>query len=432
MDYLSFLYGLKREGIKLGLEVMSDLVDRLGNPQNSFKSVHIAGTNGKGSTAAIIYNILKQKFKTGLYTSPHLVKFNERILVQDEFIDDEFLVNFVKENLEIFTELSKINRNPTFFEATTAMAFAYFQNRKCDFASVEVGLGGRLDSTNVITPEVSIITAVGYEHSDKLGTSLESIAFEKGGIIKPGVPVVLGDTKLPVFNTIRKLCSLRKCVLRTAINDAKVKDLKVSKDGTEFTLETGTGVYEIASPMVGTFQPSNIVSAVLAVELLQDHGLTAEHIIKGVKNTVWPARMEVISRSPFVMVDAAHNPPAVHALVNSYSTLFSEKPHLLVGMLRDKDYYTFLMVLSRLSDTITITTPDEPQRSISPYKLQPIAEKFFKNVKIIEDPREAYIKLRALGEPMLVTGSIYLVGIIKEIEHSPITPYISSYFKRQD
>ncbi len=424
MDYLNYLYGLRREGIKLGLDIMKSFVERIGNPQDSFRSIHVAGTNGKGSTAAIVYNIIGEKYRTGLYTSPHLIDFRERILLQKDFITESYMLDFVEKHYDLITELTVTNRNPTFFETTTAMAFSYFSDNDADFASIEVGLGGRLDSTNVITPEVSVITSIGYEHADRLGSSLEAIAYEKGGIIKKGRPVVLGDPKKEVLNTVRKLSVLRDSPLRTVDRNTSIEDLHADRNGMKFRLNTDIREYSIETGMNGLFQTRNIATAVLAAELLEDYGIGRKEITDGIRRSTYPARMETVSRDPFVMVDSAHNPPAAHALAESYRAVFQEKPHLLVGMLKDKDHYSYLRALSGISDSITLTRPEEPQRSASPLKLQKFAENLFSSVEVIEDPEAAYSSVKERYSNILVTGSIYLVGSIKDMEHSPVRPYL--------
>lgn len=424
MDYLNYLYGLKREGIKLGLDIMSSFSERIGNPQERFRSVHIAGTNGKGSTAAILYNILSGKFRTGLYTSPHLIDFKERILFDGDFITDQYMTDFVREYYDLIMELSNTNRNPTFFEATTAMAFKFFADKDAEFASVEVGLGGRLDSTNIINPEVSVITSIGYEHASRLGSSLDTIAFEKGGIIKHAKPVVLGDSKPDVVRAIKKLCTLRECTLITVDSNASVEDIQMDRNGLKFKLNTDLRQYSIESGMKGVFQIRNIETAVLAAEQLEDSGIGRNEIIAGIKKSIYPARLETVRESPLVVIDSAHNPPAAHALVDSYSRIFKEKPHLLVGMLSDKDHYSYLKALSKLSDSITLTRPDDPGRSFSPFKLQAVAKDLFTETEVIEDPEAAYYAVRDKYASILVTGSIYLVGVIKRLEHSPIRPFL--------
>jgi dihydrofolate synthase/folylpolyglutamate synthase len=234
---LEFLYSLKREGVKLDLDIMREFAPRLGNPQDKFKSFHVAGTNAKGSVSSFIYNILRQKFSTGLYTSPHLVKFNERIVVDRDFITDEYMEDFMTKYLPIIIDLMKTRRNPTFFETTTLMAFDYFSNKKVQYGSIEVGLGGRLDSTNIIKPEVSVICNIGYDHFDRLGCTLDSIAYEKGGIIKEGRPVVLSDQKEEVVRTIRRISDLKNSRLFEVAKNSVARNIDEGIHGISFEVK---------------------------------------------------------------------------------------------------------------------------------------------------------------------------------------------------
>jgi folylpolyglutamate synthase/dihydrofolate synthase len=253
-NHEDFLYRLKREGIKLDLSVTEEFANLLGNPQNSFQSIHVAGTNGKGSVSAYIYNVLRQKYRTGLYTSPHLIDFNERIVSGKDVIPDSYIEKFLDAHKEKIEELSRINRNPTFFEVTTLLAFCYFRDTACRYAAVEVGLGGRLDSTNIILPLISVITQIGFEHADKLGGSLTAISYEKGGIIKSGIPVVLGDNKPEVVRTITSIAQRRNSRLLTVEADTKTTELDMSIEGNSFTLETPANTYRIKSPLIGQFR----------------------------------------------------------------------------------------------------------------------------------------------------------------------------------
>ena len=421
---LNFLYGLKREGIKMDLEVMRNFAPMVGNPQDNFSSFHIAGTNGKGSTSAFIYNILMERFHTGLYTSPHLVKFNERIVVDRNFILDTEIEEFMDRYTEKILNLQKINRNPTFFETTTMLAFDYFSRNKVSYASVEVGLGGRLDSTNIITPLVSTICNIGYEHFDRLGCSLDSIAFEKGGIVKPGIPFVLADDKPEVVSTLKRISDIRTAKMHRVSEECRITSLRQGEGGLEFIASTENQKYDIETRMLGDYQVNNILAALLTLEIADLPGISRKEIERGIRKTVWPARMEILSHEPFILLDCAHNPPAARALVNSYRKIFTEKIPVVMGMLSDKDWYSFARTISEISDSVIFTTPDEPERALSPDILVKYCGSFFSKVKVIPDPAEAYEYAKSNFSRFLVTGSIYLVGRIKEIEGSNLMPYI--------
>ena len=421
---LEFLYSLKREGVKLDLDIMREFAPRLGNPQNKFKSFHIAGTNAKGSVSSFIYNIFRQRYSTGLYTSPHLVKFNERILVDKDFITNEYMETFMSKYLPVIIDLMKTRRNPTFFETTTLMAFDYFSSKKIEYGSIEVGLGGRLDSTNIINPEVSVICNIGYDHFDRLGCTLESIAYEKGGIIKDGKPVVLSDQKEEVVRTIRRISDLKNSRLFELSENSIASNVNQGIDGISFELEGMLDNYDIESRMLGSHQVKNIQTAILAAEVSGVDKIGRKEIEKGIREAIWPARMEIVSREPFVLVDCAHNPPAARALVTSYKKIFNEKTALLIGMLNDKDWYTFAHTISEIADEVIFTRPDEPERSLDPQEFSRYCGPFFKKSVIIEDIKEAYEYALQHYDRILVTGSIYLVGKIKEFTGSSLYPYI--------
>lgn len=423
-EELDFLYGLMREGMKFDLDIMRAFSEAMGHPEEKFKSIHVAGTNGKGSTSAIIYNILRQSHSTGLYTSPHLVKFNERILIDREQIDDNSIIDFIREHKEKILELSRVNRNPTFFETTTMMAFQYFANRGAEYASVEVGLGGRLDSTNIVKPEISVITQVGYEHADKLGCSLTSIATEKGGIIKEGVPVVLADEKPEVVGTIEKLSSVRNSPILRVGEKTRVSSLNMTEEGTSFVLETPNDIYSLRSSLIGDFQVKNIATAVLAAENSGAAGIGKKEVERGVAEARWPGRMEIISSSPKVILDSSHNPPAVTSLVRSFRKVFPGKPLLVVGMLSDKDSYSYLTSIRALSDEIIFTSPKEEKRAWDPEKIDRLYGGMFRKHRVIKEPIEAYDYAKEKSDLVLVTGSMYLVGLIKEHQEGSVMPFM--------
>lgn len=420
---LEYLYGLNREGIKLDLSITRMFSGMLGNPDRDFGSFHIAGTNGKGSITSFIYNISQQSVPTGMYTSPHLVKFNERILADDRFVSDEYITEFMKLQETEIESLKISGRNPTFFEVTTVMAFKYFSDSRVRMASVEVGLGGRLDSTNIIHPEVSIISNIGYDHSDKLGCSLTSIAYEKAGIIKENVPVILLDDKDEVVRTVRSVAEKRGSRLVRVSRSTEVSSIHVNDSGTSFSLKTPRDKYEIFTPLIGDFQIMNIATSVLAVENCSSITPDRTMIEQGISQTRWPARMEIIRRNPMVMVDCAHNPPAAHALVSSFKKFVGKKPLLLVGMLEDKDTFSFLTTIRELSDTIVITTPQDTPRALPAEILAKTARQIFSSVRAIPDPVEAYEFARSASDYVLIAGSMYLVGFIKMLENSPVLPF---------
>ncbi len=420
---LDYLYNLKREGIKLDLTATQDFASHLGNPQSKFKVIHIAGTNGKGSIASYVYNILRQKYKTGMYTSPHLLDFNERIIFNLSTIPDSYIIDFVNSNRDYIEHLAAQYRNPTFFETTTVMAFKYFADNNAEYAAIEVGLGGRLDSTNIVSPEVSIIAQIGYEHYQRLGCSLTSIAHEKGGIIKNGKPVVLLDDKPEVVAEIEKIAAIKNSRLVKISDYCSVKNLKFNLEGMSFNLQTPVEEYSINTSNLGLFQIKNIGATVAAMELLPQGSPGKNAIEKGIRESRWPSRFEVMSRDPLVIMDSSHNPPAANALVETFLNFVKQKPVLLIGMLDDKDYFSYMSILRKLSDSVILTTPDEPSRSLSPDLLAAGIGHMFPGIKVIKDPIEAYNFAIQNYSCVLISGSIYLVGMLKKYLNSSVRPF---------
>ncbi|MCL5679310.1 MAG: bifunctional folylpolyglutamate synthase/dihydrofolate synthase [Candidatus Thermoplasmatota archaeon] len=420
---LEYLYALNREGVKLDLSVTKMFSSMIGNPEKDFSAFHVAGTNGKGSITSFIYNMLQQHTPTGMYISPHLVTFNERIMADDSFIEDEYISHFIQQHMPEIENLKLTDRNPTFFEVTTVMAFKYFSDRHVRTASVEVGLGGRLDSTNIVEPEVSIIANIGYDHFDKLGCSLTSIAYEKAGIIKRNVPVILLDDKDEVVKTVSRVADLNDSRLIRVSGVSSVFDLRTWETGMSFVLKTPEDTYEIKTSMIGEFQVRNIAAAVLAIENGKSISPSKVAIERGISQARWPARMEIIRNNPPVMVDCAHNPPAAHALVSSFKKFIKIKPTLIIGMLEDKDFFSYLRIIHDLSDDVIITTPQDTPRAMPAEQLGKVAAQVFKNVKVIADPTEAYEYAKANSSYVLVAGSMYLVGYIKMLEKSSIMPF---------
>lgn len=333
VEYIESTY---RFGSRPGLETITRLLDLMGKPHLKFRSVHAAGTNGKGSTCAYIASVLKEAgFLTGLYTSPHLERFTERIRVSGEEIgrrDVAEITGFVKGHIQ--TMLGEGRPHPTEFEAITAIGFEYFKRKGVQYAVVEVGMGGRLDATNVITPEVSVITPISLDHVNVLGNDMVSIAREKAGIIKDGVPVVCGLQQREVMETIREVCEKRNAPF-IYTGDGLVENQRPENGGQTFDFAWRGKVYRnIRVRLMGGHQADN---AALAFVTCLELGIPENMIRGGLEKTIWPGRMEVLRKKPLILIDGAHNVEGAIALVKGLKQFFPGKRVLLVlGMLRTR------------------------------------------------------------------------------------------------
>jgi dihydrofolate synthase/folylpolyglutamate synthase len=303
-EHLEYLYALGSRGIKPGLERIQKILQRIGNPQYSFGSIHIAGTNGKGSTCAIIASILQEAgYKVGLYTSPHLVSFNERIRVNGEKIDNDYIIEFIS-NLRSFID----DVGATFFEVTTAMAFNYFKERGVDFAVVETGLGGRYDATNVIKSTISVITTVGKDHEAQLGKDICKIASEKVGITKEGVPCVVAKQQAKVKRAIQEELTSRKVPFYYAPDICKITPIDKSIRGQYINIRVfDKEIYSLFFPLVGDHQLINLQNAVSALSIFDGTIILEKDLREGIKKTFWPGRFQIIKESPLVIYDVGHN-----------------------------------------------------------------------------------------------------------------------------
>jgi len=416
-EALEYIHGTEKFGIKPGLDSISHLLDLMGQPYKSFKSVHIAGTNGKGSTSAFIEAILRAGgYKTGLFTSPYLERFTERIKVGGEEISGEELgriTEYVKGFVDIM--LKEGWPHPTEFEIVTAIGFEFFKRKKIDYAVVEVGLGGRLDATNVITPQVAVITSISMDHTDILGKDLESISREKAGIIKEGVPVVLYPQSLEVAKVIEEVCSLKKAPF-FYLDENEVSNRYASIKGQTFDVLWQQRLYKnLIIRMLGKHQIYNAFTAVAAVFQL---GLSERAVREGLKRAVWPGRMEVLNSWPPVIIDGAHNVDGAKSLVEGLNEIFTNKKILLVfGILKDKEVHKVAGILASYANRVITTLPDSP-RSMHPEELLQVVKEYNPNaestVSIIEAVDRSMNKVEE-DEVIVFAGSLYMIGEVRRL-----------------
>lgn len=410
MDGEKFLFSLSRFGIKLGLGPTNAFAKALGNPQDTYRSIHVAGSNGKGSVATFLYRIFRGKFVTGLYTSPHIRRFTERILVNDEEVSLDYIEKFVREH-ESRIDYNGHETQLTFFEYTTNMAFDYFRERGVQFALVEVGLGGRLDSTNIINPEVSVITSISLEHSDKLGGNLEYIAREKGGVIKRRKPVVLGKMPQSARRVLENIANERGSTVKE-VENCVIRDPKLSLEGTSFTVETEMEKYDVKLSALGEHQISNSVASILAWEMIDERPLK-DDMLRGLGENQMPGRFEIRRRDPLLILDGAHNSEAARSLSSNIRRFGIKNPLIVLGVLKDKNSYNILQNLSEISDSVIITEPNERERRKGTDELKREARLFFKEIDDHKLPRDALKSALDSKRDVVVTGSTYLVGEIE-------------------
>lgn len=419
MDYneaIAFIENTYRFGSRPGLETITRLLDLMGNPYRGFKSVHVAGTNGKGSTSAYIASILKEAhFSVGLYTSPHLERLTERVKVSGEEIgqgDVAEITGYVKECIEAM--LKEGFPHPTEFEVITAIGFEYFKRKGVRYAVVEVGMGGRLDATNVLTPEVSVITPISLDHVQVLGRDLVSIAREKAGIIKDGVPVVCGLQQYEVKETIREICRDREAPFIN-IGDGSIMNQRPCGGGQVFDFSwQGREYKDIRINLIGRHQADNAALALVAgLEL----GIPEGTIREGLKKAKWPGRMEVLRKDPIVLIDGAHNVEGAKALVEGLKQFFPGKRVLLVlGMLKDKDVERVSEILATYADRVVTVSPLSP-RAMDPRQLRDIVKRYNKNVVCADSVEQAIENHMVLSaEEMIVfSGSLYMIGEARKL-----------------
>ncbi|HUK32042.1 MAG TPA: folylpolyglutamate synthase/dihydrofolate synthase family protein [Candidatus Acidoferrum sp.] len=427
---------------KFDLANIRALALRMGTPQKNFSSVHIAGTNGKGSTAAMVERILRSAgFKTGLYTSPHLERINERIRVNGaEISDAEFAAAFTRQHglIEAMLSTGELAAHPTYFECVTAMALDVFARERVEFAVLEVGMGGRLDSTNIVVPEVSVITQIAFDHEAFLGHSIAEIAGEKAGIIKPGVPVVSAAEHPEARAAIRRRAEELEAPLVEIDTAYRLEELN-SKDGfysgsvvdlgldaaheTVKSAQPGVAVLPAAVPLelklglAGRYQMRNAVTAMAAARLLAGRGykITDEDIAEGIARVQWPGRLERIAEGPTVFLDGTHNAAGARELAEFWDEhLAGRRIHLVYGSVRDKSVDEIAGLLFPRAARVTVTAPGQP-RALSAEALAEMTRHLAPEMDVVAEASEAVaqaVEEAGREDVVFVTGSLYLVGEI--------------------
>jgi dihydrofolate synthase/folylpolyglutamate synthase len=408
-ECLETMFALRRFGIKLGLATIRRMLSGLGNPQRRYHCIHIAGTNGKGSVASSLATILmKSGYRVGLYTSPHLVRFNERIQIDGDAISDMQIIRLFRR----VQPTCAGGREPTFFEFTTAMALDEFARRKVEWAVIETGMGGRLDATNVITPELSVVTNISLEHREYLGDTIDRIAFEKAGIVKRRIPVVTGIRQPSAFSVLSETARQRSAPLYRLGSEFRVRRWA---DGT-FTYSGIEHVWTgLATGLRGDHQVQNAALVLAACELLLPKApqINIGSIREGLIGNRWPGRLEMVSQNPLVVFDGAHNLDAARQLSRWLSRNLKGRPlTVVVGILDDKPYRAMMKCLVPLASRV-IFTQAKINRALPAKTLVTAAQPMTADITVIPDVAQALkfaVKTAPAGGLTLVAGSLYVVG----------------------
>lgn len=423
-EAIAFLRELGKFGIHVGLERSLALSRETGKPEQSFSIVHVAGTNGKGSASAMIDSVLRAGgFRVGLYTSPHLSSYNERIRVGGRPISKARLAELMTQLRPIFEKIAGDPElgSPTEFEMGTALAFLHFACEKVEFAVVEVGLGGRLDSTNIVMPKVSAITKISLEHTSILGNTLEEIAQEKAGIIKKGVPVVVGRQDPSALQVIEETAAMRSSPAILFGRDIELHKKCKSVEGQCFSVRVADRIYDsLEIPLIGAHQVDNAAVAVGVIDALRQLGVDIEdgQLKTGLRLVSWPGRLEILQRQPLVLVDGAHNADGVRRLREAIPEIVGERPvTAVVGISRDKPVEEMVCEISKFADSFIATEALSSRSGMTdPYHLLDLAQRNGVRAEVVSDPFKAVDRgLEEVGNSgaLVVSGSIYLVGNVR-------------------
>lgn len=406
---LEKIYSLKQFHVKLGLDNITHLADHLGNPQNNLKAIHVAGSNGKGSTCSFLASILQELgYKVGLFTSPHFVRFNERIRINGKEISDNEIINFLERNKKYIDEYL-----PTFFEITTALAFEHFNCNEVDYAVIETGLGGRLDATNIIKPQATVITSISLEHSHILGNTLEKIALEKAGILKENVPIFLGILPEEAEAAILKRAKEKKCECYKLSDITKPEEekyyLKLNNDNVEIKQSVLKGKHQLQNSALAI----NVINYLVKVD---NHKIYEKGIDNIIVNTGIQGRYEKKENLGTVIFDAAHNLEGIKIFLNEFKKEFKNysKCKLVFGAMKDKEIGKMLNLLNPYFSEINVTSTNY-ERAASADEISEIAK--MNNINVGIDNKTEYTIQKIFNEKknncIVVLGSIYLLGEIK-------------------
>lgn len=409
-------------GSNYGLERTYKLLEHLGNPERDLKLIHIAGTNGKGSTTSMITEILMgEGYKVGMYTSPFIEEFEERIQINRNNIPKESLAILMDEiKVAVDKVIEAGYKHPTEFEIITVLMLLYFKKENIDFGVIEVGLGGTLDSTNVIKPTIQVITSISFDHTNLLGNTLEKIAREKAGIIKKGIPTVIYPQQEEVLKVIKNKCFEMDSELYIA-NNENLKFGNIVNLDKPYQLLKYNNEIDILLPLLGEHQIINLSVAMQAIEVLNNKNIidiSIANIVKSIKNVSWKGRLEVLSNNPYVVIDGAHNIQGIKTLSRNIKKYFKyENLYLILGILADKDVEEMIKIITPMAKKVYSVTPNSIRGELAE-SLKDEVSKFNKNCKAFDKYEEAY--LEALNDAsekdlILVSGSLYMIGDMRKI-----------------
>lgn len=408
---IDYLFNLERGGIKYDLSNITTLLNHLRNPENSFRTIHVAGTNGKGSVCAMLNSLLiVKKIRTGLYTSPHISDFRERILVNGSFISKKFIVEFTRRLKPLIEKIK-----PSFFEVTTAMAFDYFRYKKIQYAVIEAGLGGRLDSTNVVKPVLTIISSIAIDHVEFLGNTLDKIASEKAGIIKKNVPVIIGNVPSALHKLFRSAATKKHSEIVFANKSDKINITGRHEKGMSFKHNN----HRFTLPLIGDYQTHNLLTFFSAIKILgkeENMNFKVSEIRRALNNiksdSRFSGRFELLRIDPKVIIDVSHNLQAIKNIKANLQYFRYRKLIIIFGMMHDKNFSACLNELSKIGNEIILTRPDYKRSASTSALLESVVKRreLFHAIDELSSAVKYAFETSRKNDLILVTGSFYLAG----------------------